>query len=110
MALVVDNTFGAAGALCRPLAWGAHVVVESLTKWASGHGSVLGGAVLSRETELWRNYPQFLQPDLKGQIPWEALRARCFPEGSAPWGFPSAAWPFPPSTPTSSSRAWRPWP
>lgn len=80
VALVVDNTFGAAGALCRPLAWGAHVVVESLTKWASGHGSVLGGAVLSRETELWRNYPQFLQPDLKGQIPWEALRARCFPE------------------------------
>lgn len=110
MALVVDNTFGAAGALCRPLAWGAHVVVESLTKWASGHGSVLGGAVLSRETELWRNYPQFLQPDLKGQIPWEALRARCFPERVRTLGLSLCGMALSPSTPTSSSRAWRPWP
>ncbi|MGC8967903.1 MAG: aminotransferase class I/II-fold pyridoxal phosphate-dependent enzyme [Thermus sp.] len=80
VALVVDNTFGAAGALCRPLAWGAHLVVQSLTKWASGHGSVLGGAVLSRETSLWERFPQFLEPDPKGQIPWEALGARCYPE------------------------------
>uniref|UniRef100_A0A7C2G6A8 O-acetylhomoserine aminocarboxypropyltransferase/cysteine synthase n=1 Tax=Thermus islandicus TaxID=540988 RepID=A0A7C2G6A8_9DEIN len=80
VALVVDNTFGAAGALCRPLRWGAHVVVQSLTKWASGHGSVLGGAVLSRETPLWEGYPQFLEPDPKGQIPWEALGPRCYPE------------------------------
>lgn len=80
VAFVVDNTFGAAGALCRPLKWGAHVVVQSLTKWASGHGSVLGGAVLSRETPLWERYPQFLEPDPKGQVPWEALGPRCYPE------------------------------
>jgi len=80
VALVVDNTFGAAGALCKPLRWGAHVVVQSLTKWASGHGSVLGGAVLSRETGLWERFPQFLEPDPKGQVPWEALGPRCFPE------------------------------
>ncbi|GLV47093.1 O-acetylhomoserine (thiol)-lyase/O-acetylserine (thiol)-lyase [Thermus sp. LT1-2-5] len=79
-ALVVDNTFGAAGALCQPLRWGAHVVVQSLTKWASGHGSVLGGAVLARETGLWERFPQFLEPDPKGQVPWEALGPRCFPE------------------------------
>ncbi|GGM93680.1 O-acetylhomoserine (thiol)-lyase/O-acetylserine (thiol)-lyase [Thermus composti] len=80
VALVVDNTFGAAGSLCRPLAWGAHAVVQSLTKWASGHGSVLGGAVLSRDTALWARFPQFLEPDPRGQVPWEALGARCFPE------------------------------
>ncbi len=78
VALVVDNTFGAVGALCRPLNWGAHVVVESLTKWASGHGSVLGGAVLSRETALFEGYPQFQEPDAKGQVPWAALGPRCF--------------------------------
>ena len=80
VALIVDNTFGAAGALCRPLRWGAHVVVQSLTKWASGHGSVLGGAVLSRDTALWARYPQFLEKDLRGQVPWEALGGRCYPE------------------------------
>jgi len=80
VALVVDNTFGAVGALCRPLDWGAHVVVESLTKWASGHGSVLGGAVLSRETALFEGYPQFQEPDAKGQVPWAALGPRCFPD------------------------------
>jgi O-acetylhomoserine (thiol)-lyase len=80
VALIVDNTFGAAGALCQPLRWGAHVVVQSLTKWASGHGSVLGGAVLSRDTELWARYPQFLEKDPRGQVPWEALGGRCYPE------------------------------
>lgn len=80
VALVVDNTFGAVGALARPLEHGAHVVVHSLTKWASGHGSILGGAVLSRETDLWQRYPQFTSPDAQGKIPWEQFAARCFLE------------------------------
>ncbi|AWR85654.1 O-acetylhomoserine aminocarboxypropyltransferase/cysteine synthase family protein [Meiothermus taiwanensis] len=80
VALVVDNTFGAVGALARPLEHGAHVVVHSLTKWASGHGSILGGAVLSRETTLWQHYPQFTSPDAQGKIPWEQFGARCFLE------------------------------
>ncbi len=80
VALVVDNTFGAVGALARPLEHGAHVVVHSLTKWASGHGSILGGAVLSRETALWQHYPQFTSPDAQGKIPWEQFGARCFLE------------------------------
>lgn len=84
IALVVDNTFGAAGALSKPLGWGAHVVVESLTKWASGHGSVLGGAVLVRETDIWKNYPQFLQVDAQGQVPWEALGPGAIRIGFAP--------------------------
>lgn len=47
-ALVVDNTF-ATPLLLRPLEHGAHLVVHSLTKYLSGHGDVLGGAVICRE-------------------------------------------------------------
>ncbi|MBZ9712353.1 aminotransferase class V-fold PLP-dependent enzyme [Deinococcus multiflagellatus] len=43
--LAIDNTCGGAGFLCRPLEHGADIVAQSLTKWAGGHGSVLGGAV-----------------------------------------------------------------
>jgi len=47
-ALVVDNTF-ATPMLVRPLDLGAHLVVHSLTKFLSGHGDVLGGAVVADE-------------------------------------------------------------
>ncbi|WP_155298912.1 aminotransferase class V-fold PLP-dependent enzyme [Deinococcus kurensis] len=43
--LAIDNTCGGVGFLCRPLEHGADIVSQSLTKWAGGHGSVLGGAV-----------------------------------------------------------------
>jgi len=42
--VVVDNTFASAY-LCRPLALGADLVVESATKYLSGHSDVLAGAV-----------------------------------------------------------------
>jgi cystathionine gamma-synthase/methionine-gamma-lyase len=45
-ALVVDNTFGTP-LLARPLEMGAHFSVHSLTKYLSGHGDVLGGAVIT---------------------------------------------------------------
>jgi O-acetylhomoserine (thiol)-lyase len=80
IALVVDNTFGAVGALARPLEHGAHLVVHSLTKWAGGHGSVLGGAVLLRETGIWQHYPQFTSPDALGRVPWEQFGPRCILE------------------------------
>ncbi|MFN3265901.1 MAG: O-acetylhomoserine aminocarboxypropyltransferase/cysteine synthase family protein [Deinococcales bacterium] len=66
IALIVDNTWGAVGAVCRPLELGADLVVHSLTKWASGHGAVLGGAVLSRNGYL-PNSAAFLEPDATGQ-------------------------------------------
>ena len=65
IALIVDNTWGAAGALCQPLLLGADIVVESLTKWASGHGSVMGGAVLTRVGYI-PNAPAFTDPDPTG--------------------------------------------
>ena len=62
--LIVDNTFGAAGAICQPIKWGAHVVVESATKWIGGHGTSIGGVVVDAGTYDWGNgkYPQFTDP------------------------------------------------
>lgn len=45
-ALIVDNTF-ATPMMVRPLEHGAHLVVHSLTKYLSGHGDVLGGAIVA---------------------------------------------------------------
>lgn len=45
-ALIVDNTF-ATPLILRPLELGANIVVHSLTKYLSGHGDVLGGAIIS---------------------------------------------------------------
>lgn len=63
--LIVDNTFGACGYLCRPLEHGAHIVVESATKWIGGHGTSLGGVVVDGGTYNWGNgkYSQFSTPD-----------------------------------------------
>jgi O-acetylhomoserine (thiol)-lyase len=44
--LVVDNTFAACGYLCRPIEWGADIVVESATKWIGGHGTSIGGVIV----------------------------------------------------------------
>ncbi|WP_407569439.1 PLP-dependent transferase [Deinococcus altitudinis] len=43
--LGIDNTWGGVGYLCRPLAHGADMVTHSLTKWAGGHGAVMGGSL-----------------------------------------------------------------
>ncbi|MGF7080991.1 O-acetylhomoserine aminocarboxypropyltransferase/cysteine synthase family protein [Mucilaginibacter sp. UYCu711] len=62
--LIVDNTFGAGGYLFRPLEHGAHVVVESTTKWINGHGTSIGGVIVDGGNYNWGNgkYPQFTQP------------------------------------------------
>ncbi len=62
--LIVDNTFGAAGYLFRPLEHGAHVVVTSATKWIGGHGNSIGGLIVDGGNYNWGNgkYPQFTEP------------------------------------------------
>lgn len=62
--LVVDNTFGAAGYLFRPIEHGANVVVESATKWIGGHGSSIGGIIVDGGNYNWGNgkFPQFTEP------------------------------------------------
>ncbi|VAW30881.1 Methionine gamma-lyase [hydrothermal vent metagenome] len=49
--VVIDNTF-ATPALQRPLELGADVIVHSTTKYIGGHGTIIGGAVVSRDIEL----------------------------------------------------------
>ncbi len=62
--LIVDNTFGAAGYLFKPLEHGAHVVVESATKWIGGHGTSVGGVIVDGGNYNWGNgkFPQFTEP------------------------------------------------
>jgi len=62
--IIVDNTFGCGGALFRPLEHGAHIVVESATKWIGGHGSSIGGVIVDGGNFNWGNgkYPGFTEP------------------------------------------------
>jgi len=62
--LVVDNTFGAAGYLFRPIAHGAAIVTASATKWIGGHGTSIGGVIIDSGKFNWGNgkFPQFTEP------------------------------------------------
>lgn len=62
--IIVDNTFGAGGAIAQPIKYGAHVVVSSATKWIGGHGTTMGGVIVDAGTYNWGNgkYPQFTDP------------------------------------------------
>jgi len=62
--LVVDNTFGAGGYLCRPIAHGANIVTSSATKWIGGHGTSIGGIIVDAGNFNWGNgkFPQFSEP------------------------------------------------
>lgn len=51
--LAVDNTF-ATPVLTRPLELGADIVMHSVTKYIGGHSDVLGGALVVRDEELFR--------------------------------------------------------
>src|SRR4051812_16362257 len=52
--LIVDNTF-ATPYLCRPMEWGADIVVHSATKFLGGHGTSIGGVVTESGTFDWSN-------------------------------------------------------
>jgi O-acetylhomoserine (thiol)-lyase len=52
--LVVDNTF-ATPYLCRPIEWGADIVIHSATKFLGGHGTSIGGVVVEAGTFNWSN-------------------------------------------------------
>lgn len=62
--LIVDNTFGAAGAIARPIDFGANIVVSSATKWIGGHGTSIGGVLVDAGNFNWGNgkFPMFDQP------------------------------------------------
>ncbi len=62
--LVVDNTFGCCGYLCRPIEHGADIVVESATKWIGGHGTSIGGVIIDSGNFDWSSgrFPSFTEP------------------------------------------------
>lgn len=62
--LIVDNTFGAAGYLARPIDHGADIIVASATKWIGGHGNSIGGVVVDSGNFDWGNgnFPVFTEP------------------------------------------------
>jgi O-acetylhomoserine (thiol)-lyase len=61
--LVVDNTF-ASPMLCRPIEWGADIVVHSATKFIGGHGTVIAGVIVESGTFPWSagNHPLLSEP------------------------------------------------
>jgi len=87
--LVVDNTFGAAGYLFRPIEHGAAVVTASATKWIGGHGTSIGGIIIDSGKFNWANgkFPQFTEPSegYHGLKFWDV-----FGEGN-PLGLPNIA-------------------
>lgn len=64
--LVIDNTF-ASPALCRPIELGAHVVIHSTTKYISGNGNLVGGAIVDGGNFDWNRhadkFPGLTKPD-----------------------------------------------
>jgi O-acetylhomoserine (thiol)-lyase len=61
--LMIDNTF-ATPYLCRPIEFGADIVVHSATKFIGGHGTSIGGVVVDSGTFDWSNgrYPVVADP------------------------------------------------
>jgi O-acetylhomoserine (thiol)-lyase len=61
--LIVDNTF-ATPYLCRPIEWGADIVIHSATKFIGGHGTSIGGVVVESGTFDWSNgrFPVIADP------------------------------------------------
>jgi O-acetylhomoserine (thiol)-lyase len=60
--LVVDSTF-ATPYLCRPMDWGADVVVHSATKFIGGHGNSIAGVLLDSGKFDYSRFPTIADPD-----------------------------------------------
>ncbi|TLS38792.1 O-acetylhomoserine aminocarboxypropyltransferase/cysteine synthase family protein [Pseudalkalibacillus caeni] len=79
--LIVDNTF-ATPYLCRPIDFGADIVVHSATKWLGGNGTTLGGVIVDGGQFDWNSpkFPGFTEPDesYNGLVYAEALPEAAF--------------------------------
>ncbi|KAF7186750.1 O-acetyl-L-homoserine sulfhydrylase [Pseudocercospora fuligena] len=63
--LIVDNTL-ATPYLCRPIEWGADIVVHSTTKFLGGHGNAMGGIVVESGKFDWTQggkFPSMTEPE-----------------------------------------------
>lgn len=79
--LIVDNTFGTPY-LCRPLEFGAHIIVHSATKFLGGHGNSIGGLIVDGGNFDWGNgkFPTISDPSpaYHGLKFWENFRECAF--------------------------------
>ena len=81
--LIVDNTV-ATPMVCRPIDFGADIVVHSLTKYMGGHGNSLGGAVVDSGKFPWADYPERFsmltepEPAYHGVVYTEAMGPAAF--------------------------------
>jgi len=63
--LIVDNTL-ATPYLCRPIEWGADIIVHSTTKFLDGHGNSLGGIIVESGRFDWtrgNRFPSLTEPE-----------------------------------------------
>ena len=62
--LIVDNTF-ATPVLCRPIEWGADIVIHSTSKYMDGHAVQVGGVIVDSGKFDWRTgkFPCLTEPD-----------------------------------------------
>lgn len=63
--LIVDNTF-ATPVLCRPIEWGADIVIHSTSKYMDGHAVQVGGVIVDSGRFDWAKsgrFPDFTEPD-----------------------------------------------
>jgi O-acetylhomoserine (thiol)-lyase len=76
--LILDNT-ALTPAVCRPIDFGANVVVHSLTKFIGGHGTSIGGIVVDGGNFDWGSgrFPGFTEPDASyhGLVHWDAFKS-----------------------------------
>ncbi len=76
--LIVDNTV-ATPYLCRPIDFGADIVIHSLTKYIGGHGTTVGGVIVDSGKFDWakeaKKFPMLNEPDpsYHGVVYTEAL-------------------------------------
>jgi len=81
--VIVDSTVPTP-ALMKPIAWGADIVVHSLTKYIGGHGTTLGGMIVDSGTFPWaehaERFPMLNQPEpaYHGVVYTEALGPAAF--------------------------------
>ena len=84
--LMIDNTF-ASPYLCRPIEWGADIVMNSATKFIGGHGVAIGGVLVDGGTFDWEASGKF--PTLTE--PYDGYHGIDFAEEYGPAAFMSRA-------------------
>ncbi len=77
--MIVDNTV-ATPYLCNPFDYGANVITHSTTKYLSGHGQSMGGAVIDGGSFDWMKYADKFPALGKADPSYDLVFAEAFPK------------------------------